>query len=60
VRLFAGGLNGEERSLTGVEMIDDLDQAVASSVRASGEGALAVIPEGPYVVPVFRPAGASR
>jgi nickel-dependent lactate racemase len=60
VRLFAGGLSGEERSLTGVEMIDDLDQAVASSVRASGEEALAVIPEGPYVVPVFRPAGASR
>jgi nickel-dependent lactate racemase len=58
VRLFAGGLKGEDRSLTGVEMIDDLRQAVESSVRSSGEDALAVIPEGPYVVPVFRPASA--
>ena len=60
VRLFAGGLKGEDRSLTGVEMIDDLGQAVESSVRSSGEDALAVIPEGPYVVPVFRPASANQ
>jgi nickel-dependent lactate racemase len=60
VRLFAGGLRGEDRSLTGVEMIDDLPSAVEASVRASGEEAIAVIPEGPYVVPVFRPEAAVR
>jgi lactate racemase len=60
VRLFAGGLSPEERELTGVDMIDDLDQTVAACVRASGDPAVAVIPEGPYVVPVFHPEAASR
>ena len=55
IRLYAGGLRGEERALTGVQMIDDIDTAVEQSVHASGDSALAVIPEGPYVVPVFRP-----
>jgi nickel-dependent lactate racemase len=58
VRLFAGGLRAQDRGLTGVAMIDDLSQAVVESVRNSGDDALAVIPEGPYVVPVFRPAEA--
>ena len=36
-------------------MIDDLDRTVADTVAASGDAALAVIPEGPYVIPVYRP-----
>jgi nickel-dependent lactate racemase len=59
VRLYAGGLDSSARGLTGVEMIDDLDAAVARCVAASGDDAVAVIPEGPYVVPVFRPARAA-
>jgi hypothetical protein len=59
IRLFAGGLHGEERALTGVQMIDDIDAAVNECMRASGDNALAVIPEGPYVVPVFRAAAAA-
>jgi nickel-dependent lactate racemase len=55
VKLFAGGLRGRERALTGVEMVDDLDRAVEACVQGSGDDALAVVPEGPYVVPVFRP-----
>jgi nickel-dependent lactate racemase len=59
VQLFAGGLRGGDRSLTGVEMIDDLDASVERCVAASSDHAVAVIPEGPYVVPVFRPAAAA-
>jgi hypothetical protein len=56
VKLFAGGLRGGQRALTGVEMVDDLDRAVETCVQRSGDAALAVVPEGPYVVPVFRPS----
>ena len=55
VRLYAGGLRPQDRTLTGVGMIDDLDRTVADTVAASGDAALAVIPEGPYVIPVYRP-----
>jgi hypothetical protein len=35
-----------------------VEQAVMDSVRASGDRAVAVVPEGPYVVPVYRPEAA--
>jgi lactate racemase len=54
VKLFAGGLSAEERGLTGVHMVDDLDRTLEDCIRYSGDAALAVIPEGPYVVPVYR------
>jgi nickel-dependent lactate racemase len=53
VKLFSDGLGAEDRALTGVEMVDDLDAAVRDAVTASGEGDVAVIPEGPYVVPKY-------
>ena len=46
-------LNRDDRAFTGVEMIDCLDSAVAASVERAGDPAVAVIPEGPYVVPQF-------
>jgi nickel-dependent lactate racemase len=51
VELYAPGLSAAERSLTGVAMIDDVEDAVHRSVTASGDPAVAIIPEGPYVVP---------
>jgi nickel-dependent lactate racemase len=56
VRLYAPGLSPEERRLTGVEAVESVEAAVAESVAASGDRAVAVIPEGPYVVPVYREA----
>jgi len=56
VQLFADGLTGEQRRLTGVAMIENLAAAVAASVAKAGDPHVAVIPEGPYVVPQFRPA----
>ncbi len=55
VELYATGLSGDDRRLTGVAMIDDVAEAIRRSIAASGDPAVAVIPEGPYVVPRFSP-----
>jgi len=52
VQLYTTGLNAEERSLTGVDTVDSLDAALAAAVARAGDPAIAVVPEGPYVVPV--------
>jgi len=52
VQLYSPALSAEQRALTGVDMIDDLAAAVTDAVARSGDPAVAVIPEGPYVVPV--------
>ncbi len=55
VELYSTRLSGEDRRLTGVAMIDDVADAIGSSITRSGDPAVAVIPEGPYVVPRFSP-----
>lgn len=55
VHLFAGGLDPMQRALTGVDVVDQLQQTIEHCVARSGEARLAVIPEGPYVVPVYQP-----
>jgi lactate racemase len=52
VQLYSTGLTLEQHSLTGVAAIDSLRSAVLESVAESGDSAVAVIPEGPYVVPL--------
>lgn len=56
VFLFSEGIQGSDRELTGVEMIDSLERAIEQSVASSGDKSIAVIPEGPYVIPVYRGA----
>ena len=56
VQLYAPSLSAGDRALTGVSNVDSVAQAVLESVRSSGDRHVAVIPEGPYVVPVHRPA----
>ncbi|MBT6441216.1 MAG: nickel-dependent lactate racemase, partial [Alphaproteobacteria bacterium] len=58
IHLYTGGLEGDDRGLTGVEMIDSVEDAIAVSVAASGDNRVAVMPEGPYVVPAYRPNAA--
>ena len=53
VKLYTTGLSDDERALTGVEIIDSVDAAIEESVRRTGDSAIAIIPEGPYVVPRF-------
>jgi nickel-dependent lactate racemase len=54
VQLFTRGLGPDDQALTGVELIASVEEAVAASVRRSGDRAVAVIPEGPYVLPAFQ------
>ncbi len=58
VYLFTEGLAPEERALTGVRMTESLAGAVADSVARHRDNRIAVIPEGPYLVPVHRPTAA--
>jgi nickel-dependent lactate racemase len=51
IELYTTGLSGEDRRLTGVSTIDDIQTAIARSIKNSGDHAVAIIPEGPYVVP---------
>ena len=53
VQLCCRGMSAADRALTGVEVIDSIEDAVMASVQRSGDPAVAVIPEGPYVVPVL-------
>ena len=55
VYLYTEGLSNFDRGLTGVECAASLSRAIETSMAASGERKLAVIPEGPYVIPVYRP-----
>ncbi|MFN0316049.1 MAG: nickel-dependent lactate racemase [Burkholderiales bacterium] len=53
VHLYTTGLTAEDRSLTGVNMTGSLLESLTQCVESSPGKALAVIPEGPYVVPVL-------
>jgi lactate racemase len=52
VQLYTTGLDAAERRLTGVESIDSVEDALAAAIARAGDTAIAVLPEGPYVVPV--------
>jgi lactate racemase len=55
VQLYSTGLDDHAYGLTGVERIASVRDAVLDSVAVSGDRAVAVIPEGPYVIPFHRP-----
>ncbi|MDH4247338.1 MAG: nickel-dependent lactate racemase [Deltaproteobacteria bacterium] len=55
VHLFTEGLKDGTRDLTGVNLVASPESALRASVARSGIKRVAVIPEGPYVVPVYRP-----
>jgi nickel-dependent lactate racemase len=55
IHLYSTGLSGADRALTGVEMVDSVADTLTRCVQAAGDPHVAVIPEGPYVVPVYRP-----
>lgn len=56
VRLYTDGLDSEARRLTGVEIVASLDRALAEAIDRQGDPHVAFVPEGPYVVPVYRAA----
>jgi lactate racemase len=56
VHLYSDGLPQSDRDLTGVNLINSIEETVRRCVQKSGDRSIAVIPEGPYVVPVYQPA----
>jgi hypothetical protein len=55
VHLYSEGLNADSWRLTGVRRIRSVPDAIRESVRRSDDIHIAVIPEGPYVVPEYCP-----
>ena len=54
IHLYTDGLSDEELVLTGVNIVTSMEDAIAQSVQQSGDNQIAVIPEGPYVIPSYR------
>ena len=53
VRMHTTGLSYRDRRLTGVKCIDSIENTVGAAMTRTGSADIAVIPEGPYVVPKF-------
>jgi lactate racemase len=54
IQLYTTGLGKEDLKDIYVEKVDSLDEAVKASVRIHGDKDIAVVPEGPYVIPLFK------
>ena len=52
IHLYAPGLSPADLALTGVEPVTSLEEAIRRQVEACGDRRVAVIPEGPYVIPM--------
>ncbi|UCH49338.1 MAG: nickel-dependent lactate racemase [Betaproteobacteria bacterium] len=63
IHLYTTGLSDEDKRITGVNAVDSLNDTIRRSVEESiadnGDASVAVIPEGPYVVPAYRPTADS-
>lgn len=53
IHLYTQALDQKERELTGVRVIQDLEAEIRKSVERSREKRVVVVPEGPYVVPIY-------
>ena len=56
IHIYAEGFSQSDWDLTGVhnlQSVQALQAAIRKSVEDSGDRKIAVIPEGPYVIPVF-------
>ena len=53
VHLYSEDLDAASVGLTGVNKMDSVPEAIRASVARSGDRRVAVIPEGPYVVPKY-------
>ncbi|OPY79792.1 MAG: hypothetical protein A4E65_01762 [Syntrophorhabdus sp. PtaU1.Bin153] len=51
IHLYSGCLCANDRNLTGVQNIESLGEAIRKSIAETGDTRVAVIPEGPYVIP---------
>ena len=54
VHLVTSGLSKKELALTGVNIATSVEEAITHSLGTSADRSIAVIPEGPYLVPFYQ------
>ena len=52
IQLYSTGLSVKDGLLTAVKRVGSLEQAIVESLEKHGSEKIALIPEGPYVVPI--------
>jgi nickel-dependent lactate racemase len=57
IHLFSDCLSAEEKALTGITVVDSFRQALVECMAKKKDKAVAVVPEGPYVIPFFKSDG---
>ena len=57
LHLISKGLSDADHILTCVNVVKSPNEAVLKCIEEAGDNRVAVIPEGPYVVPIFSPYG---
>ena len=55
VHLYSPSLSEEDKALTGVEIVRSLEDEIIKSVGSGTDRSIAIIPEGPYVIPIYTP-----
>jgi lactate racemase len=55
IRFYTTGLAEKDRKVTFVQMASSVEEAVMASVREHGDPEVALVPEGPYVIPLYQP-----
>ena len=53
IQLYTSQLSSEALKDVYVESVASVEEAIAASVKAHGDREIAVVPEGPYVIPLF-------
>ena len=53
IYLYSEGLSKEDKKYTGVNIINDLTKTIDESIKKHNNNNVAIIPEGPYVIPVI-------
>ena len=52
IHLYSDQLPAEQHALTGVQQISELSETLQACIQRQEDQSIAVIPDGPYVVPV--------
>ncbi len=55
IHLYSECLTEEEQALTGVKIVTSLTDAIKRSAEEKKDNRVAVVPEGPYVISLYRP-----
>ena len=53
IYLYSKGLSKEEKMLTGVNIISNVENKINESIKKHNNPNIAIIPEGPYVIPTL-------